>query len=265
MIQPGSTQELGQYGSPSNEPVAAPEQASDTQVAPQLGFAPDDPNLLLMIRNAIIALNQANLTGNYSVLRDMGTPNFQQSNSQARLAEAFSGLRARKIDISPVMFFKPKFTTPPAMQDGQLLRVAGAFPTTPEHVQFDLALQMLDDRWMIAAIAVNVVPPGEDAQTFAASLSTGHHTEADAKPVRIDLTQASAVAPPQVTPPQAAAPKKHVAKRPKPNPQKTATAAQPGATPSPQQPVRQAPPTQAPSAAPSNSDGGNWNPFGGGR
>jgi hypothetical protein len=254
-LQPGLTQALAQSAPASDDPQ--PAQMPDASQASQPGMSADDPRLLLMIRNAIVALNQANLTGNYSVLRDMGTPNFQMTNSSARLAEAFAALRARKIDISPIMFFNPKFASPPSVQDGLVLRVAGVFPTTPEQVNFDLAFQLLGEQWMIAAIAVNVAPPGESLQANAASASQPAHPAetADAKPIRIDLSQLSAPAPPRAAPP-----KKAASKRPKPQAQKTA-ATQPAASPAPAAAPEQ-PPAPPPNPAPSSSDAPPWNPFG---
>ena len=241
---------------PDAQPAAA-QAPQPARPAPQPAMAPDDLRLLLMVRNAIIALNQANLTGNYSVLRDMGTPNFQITNSSARLAEAFSTLRARRLDISPIMFFNPKFASPPSIQDGQVLRVTGVFPTTPEQVNFDIAFQLFGEQWMLAGIAVNVAPPGENVQAMAAPAPQPARTAemADTKPIRIDLSQPSAPAP---TPP--AAPKKAATpKKPKPPAQKTA-AAQPPASPAPA-PVPEQQPVQAPQP-PSSSDGPAWNPFG---
>ena len=226
--------------------------------APQPGMAPDDPRLLLMIRNAIIALNQANLTGNYSVLRDLGTQNFQMSNNSARLAESFATLRARKLDISPVMFFNPKFASLPSMQDGQVLRVNGYFPTTPEQVNFDLAFQLSGEQWMLAAIAVNVTPPGENVQAFAAPVPQPARTAetADAKPIRIDLSQASAP-----THAQPATPKKAAPKKPKPLAQKSA-AAQPAASPAPAAAPEQEPAQTPRPPSPPSPNGPAWDPFG---
>jgi len=52
--------------------------------------APIDRNgVLILIRSALIALDQANKTGNYTVMRDLGAPGFQV-NSAARLAEIFA-------------------------------------------------------------------------------------------------------------------------------------------------------------------------------
>jgi hypothetical protein len=227
---------------------------------------PDDLRVNLMIRNAVIALNQANLTGNYSVLRDMGTPNFQMTNSSAKLAEAFSALRTRKLDLSPIMFFNPKLISPPALQDGQLLRLTGFFPTTPEQVSFDLAFQLSGEQWMLAGIAVSTEssqasasPAGQPAHTSADASTPGKPGEA--KPIRIDLSQ------PTPPPAQPAAPKKGTAvKKPKPRAQQTAAAQSPapGAAPAdqPTQPPAQQSEKSAEKPAPKSSDtGSSWNPF----
>ena len=237
-----------------SEPAAESQQPAQSAQPAQPTLSPDDPRLILMVRNAIIALNQANLTGNYSVLRDMGTPNFQMTNNSARLAEAFATLRARKLDISPIMFFNPKYASPPGIQDGQILRITGVFPTTPEQVNFDLAFQLFGDQWMLAGIAVNVAPPGENAQASASPPARTAET-GDAKPIRIDLSQPSAPTP---APAQPAAPKKAAPKKPKPPAQKTA-AAQPAGSPPPAAPPEQ-PPAQAPKPAPAAPE--PWNPFG---
>ena len=115
----------------------------------------------MMIRNAIIALNQANLTGNYTVLRELGTPSFQVSNSPARLTDIFAALRNRKVDLSPTLFFGPKLVSAPALQDGQILRLTGFFPTQPEQVNFDIVYQMFGEQWMLAGIAVSTAPAAQ--------------------------------------------------------------------------------------------------------
>ena len=247
---------------------SSPQEAAETGAPP----LPDEVRLTLMVRNAVVALSQANLTGNYSVLRDMGTPNFQLTNSSARLAEVFATLRARKIDLAPVMFFNPKLTSAPAYQDGQVLRVAGFFPTAPEQVQFDIAFQRFGEQWLIAAIAVNVAPPGEGLQapdTLAMTDAGGGEPgkPGEAKPIRIDLSQS----PPPAGKAPAAPKKPAVIKKPKPPAQKAA-AAQPaaaGAPPSEQPAVATSPAPAAPAAseqpAPAEKTtefGAGWNPFG---
>jgi hypothetical protein len=93
-----------QSPSPSTKPRAANESQPAAQAEPPSTVprveVPDSYQQMILIRSTLLAVNQANLTGNYSVLRDLGTPDFQQTNSAARLSEIFRDLRTRNIDIS---------------------------------------------------------------------------------------------------------------------------------------------------------------------
>jgi len=259
---PAAQQGFSAAPAPQFAPAPAPQ--AETAPAPQAEAppaVPDEVRIVLMIRNTVLALNQANQTGNYSVLRDMGTPAFQMTNSQARLAEIFASLRGRKLDLSPVMVFNPKLLAPPALADGQVLKLAGFFPTTPEQVHFEIAYQHYSGQWLLAGLAVSVAPPGEGAQASASpagqlmqsALETsaphaGGGGPGDTKAIHIDLSKP-------------AHPKKPAAAR-KPK-QKTA-AAQPAAetpaaaAPAPAQPE----PAEAKPADKSTGFGAGWNPFG---
>jgi hypothetical protein len=61
----------------------------------------DRNGVLILIRSTLLALDQANKTGNYTVLRDIGAPGFQ-SNTAARLGEIFAKLRNDNLDLSGV-------------------------------------------------------------------------------------------------------------------------------------------------------------------
>jgi len=235
----------------AQQPAPPAHLAANGPSAPHDPVLPDEYRVNLMIRGIVIALNQANVTGNYTVLRDLGTPGFQAANNAARLSEIFAPLRARKVDLAPILFFNPKLLTPPAMQEGQVLRLTGFFPTTPEQVNFDLAFQFAAEQWMLAGIGVSTSPPGE-AQKGAqvSSLQAPHAPDGfsavseakpaatEAKPVRIDLGE-----------PAALPPKKPIMRKPKPKP--VAPAAQ--ATPAP--PAAQpASPAVEPAATPSDAD-----------
>jgi hypothetical protein len=119
---------------------------------------PDVYALNLRIRNTIIALNQANITGNYTVFRELATPSFQGSNNPARLTDTFAALRKRDIDMSPVFFFNPKLIRKPEIRPDGLLRLTGYFPTKPEQINFDMMFQFVDGRWRLHGIAVDTIP-----------------------------------------------------------------------------------------------------------
>jgi hypothetical protein len=95
------------------------------------------------------------------VLRDLGTPQFQQINSDARLAEIFSSLRQRNIDLSPIVFFDPTLLRPPAVQTDGLLRLTGFFDTKPQRILFDMGFEFAQDQWRLAAIIVDIKTPSQ--------------------------------------------------------------------------------------------------------
>lgn len=112
----------------------------------------------MLIRTTLIALSQANLTGNYTVLRDLGSPEFQATNSAARLTEAFTDLRRRKLDFSPILFFDPKLVRQPAFDDAGRLRLRGFVETRPEQINFDMLFQNVGGDWRLFGLAVQMQP-----------------------------------------------------------------------------------------------------------
>jgi len=114
--------------------------------------APDPAFSEMLIKNTIIALNQANLTGNYSVLRELGSPAFQARNSTARLSEAFAKLRRDRIDMSGIVLLKPNLTG--AVRRKGQIRLTGFFPSTPIRIRFDAAYVNVGGRMRIQGIAV---------------------------------------------------------------------------------------------------------------
>jgi len=141
----------------------APEQGPPKQAEPkpqpvQLPTMPSDDRLVVMIRSTLMALNQANATGNYTVFHEMAAPAFQESNSPARLTEIFTDLRRRNLDLSPILLSQPKLVRKPQIDANGLLEIAGFFPTAPEQVNFDLIFQLVQGRWRLYGIAANTSP-----------------------------------------------------------------------------------------------------------
>lgn len=137
----------------------AEKKAGDPAKPPVQSAMPDAYRLNLLIRTTLIALNQANQTGNYTVLRDLAAPSFQRANSAARLGEIFAALRKRNLDLSPVLFFEPKLLRPPQLNEAGMLRLSGFMPSEPEHVLFDFLFEFVDSRWLLFGISIDVRPP----------------------------------------------------------------------------------------------------------
>jgi hypothetical protein len=115
---------------------------------------PDDFKLNMMIRSTVIAVNQANKTNNYTVLRDLGSPRFREANSAKTLAEIFEPLRKAKFDLSPVLFFTPQMLEPPVIADNGMLRMTGFFDTVPQRVSFDMMFEAVKGEWLVYGINI---------------------------------------------------------------------------------------------------------------
>jgi hypothetical protein len=136
---------------PAQAPVPAP-------AANQAGV-PDPIVINKLVWSAMAALDQANQTGNYSVLRDLGAPSFQTNNSAATLGGIFQALRNQQVDLGYTLVVGPTFQFAPAIVQGGLLRVRGSFPLRPAPIGFDLLFQNISGQWRIFGIAVVPIVP----------------------------------------------------------------------------------------------------------
>jgi len=144
-----------------NVPAAPVAAAPPVMIAPaaERGVNLPDPfRLDMLIRSTLIALNQANESGNYTVFRDLAASAFQGANSAADLSELFGPLRRQRIDIMPIIFVPPKPTQAPRIDEGGHLRLVGYFPTQPLQVNFDLTFQQAGADWKLYSISVAPVP-----------------------------------------------------------------------------------------------------------
>jgi hypothetical protein len=110
--------------------------------------------MMKLIWSAMAALDHANQTGNYSVLRDLGAPSFQANNSAATLGATFQALRTQRVDVANALIVSPTFEIPPTLIEGGLLRARGSFPVRPEALGFDLLFQNVTGQWRLFGIAV---------------------------------------------------------------------------------------------------------------
>jgi hypothetical protein len=143
---------------PSQYAEAAPKQ----QPAPKQPAQPPAPKpaqidrngVLILIRTTLLALDQANKTGNYTVLRDLGAPDFQ-ANSAAQLAEIFAQQRKDNVDLSGVAVIDPQLTLLPQIEGNGLMRMAGFFPSVPTQVNFELLYAPVGGRWRLFGLSIS--------------------------------------------------------------------------------------------------------------
>lgn len=130
---------------------------------------PSAEQLIVLVRNVLLAVNDANLTGNYTVLRDLSAPDSQALNTPERLEESFRAIRQQAIDLSIIAVATPRLVQLPTITPQGYLRLNGEFNSAPR-VTFDLFLENVGGRWRPYAIGVGVVavplapPPAAEAK-----------------------------------------------------------------------------------------------------
>lgn len=111
--------------------------------------------LVMMVRAALTAVNQANFTENYSVLRAMTTPQLQTRLSAEQLGKAFVDLRKQNLDLSPALVLAPEFTEMPKLTSAGALMLKGIFPSRPLRINFAIEYLPIDGFWMIDQLSVS--------------------------------------------------------------------------------------------------------------
>jgi hypothetical protein len=160
-----------QTGPAVNAPPAASQAPQPTN--PSTGRTSAQPaqtiateQAIYLVRSALLTLNDANRSGNYTVLRDLAAPDFQARNSAADLAQVFSDLRRRNFDLFGAALLSPQFTTPPAVDANGRAHLAGFFPTRPLQIKFDLTFQSVEGHWRLFSISVATPPNPEQRSQF---------------------------------------------------------------------------------------------------
>lgn len=147
----------------------------DAKTAAEKLTVPGPQQLAIMVQTSVVALSQANLTGDYSVLHALGSPSFQKANPPKKLAKVFAS--TRRVDLTPVIIYSPILVRKPVITKGNMLRVTGYYKTSPQQVVFDLLYQPVKGQWRLFGISVGTRPP----QAAAAKTEGGGKAKAAKK------------------------------------------------------------------------------------
>lgn len=192
-------QRFAQAAAPAPPASPAPAQSpAPTAARPSAANPSDSEVVFTLLRTTLVAVHHANVTGNYTVLRDLAAPGFRDRNSAADLAVIFTPIRSAKIDLSAVVLLDPQLSKA-ALNDQKMLHLTGSLATNPVPVNFELLFQPIDGAWRVFGISV----------------------------IPVQQTGAPPTAPPTRAPPAAKA-------TPKSNPAPAKSRPQPPASPSPQ-------------------------------
>ena len=115
---------------------------------------PSERALEALVKASLLSFNDANVTGNYTVLHAKLSKPFRQQFTPERLKETFKEFNEKGIDIDVIAAMKPTYSPAPVVDgDGKLI-VKGQFPTEPARVNFELDFIPSDSEWKLIRINV---------------------------------------------------------------------------------------------------------------
>ena len=117
---------------------------------------PSERALEVLVKTSLLSFNDANVTGNYTVLHDKLSKPFRQDYPPEKLKEAFKEFSEKNIDIELVAALKPTYEPPASIDSEGKLVVKGYFPTEPIRVNFNLAFIPSDGEWKLIRLNVKL-------------------------------------------------------------------------------------------------------------
>ena len=119
--------------------MAAPVQAETTVPSPLLQE--------ILIKTYLLSLNDANVTGNYTVLQAKLAKPFRDQFSPDRLKQVFKAFADKKIDFGLIAAKPPVASSPATIDNRGALLLRGYFDTRPSRVIYELDFLPSEGEW----------------------------------------------------------------------------------------------------------------------
>lgn len=130
--------------------LVVPAQAENTVPSPLLQE--------ILIKTALLTLNDANLTGNYTVLHAKLSKPFRDQFSPDRLKQVFKSFADQKADWGLIAAKAPIVTTPTAIDGRGALVLRGYFDTAPSRLTYELDFVPSEGEWKPIMLNVKARP-----------------------------------------------------------------------------------------------------------
>lgn len=133
--------------------IGTPARAENTVPSPQLQE--------MLVKTALLSLNDAIITGNYTVLHAKLSKPFRDQFSPEKLKEVFKTFADQRADWA-IIATKPLVPTADTTIDKRgVLLLRGYFDTQPSRVNYDLDFAPSEGEWKPLKLHVNVKPLNE--------------------------------------------------------------------------------------------------------
>lgn len=113
----------------------------------------------IIIKTSLLTFNDANMSGNYTVLNALGSKPFRDTLSPDKLKTAFKEFNEKQIDLSAIAIAKPVVTKPTTV-DGDGVMVSEGYLDTPKmRVHYTVKTLLSDGKWRLLGINVKTTDP----------------------------------------------------------------------------------------------------------
>lgn len=139
---------------PASHAFAQQNNQSTTPPVSNYQPVPGELELAKLIWSTMAAVDHANQSGNYSVLRDNAAPAFQIANDPSRLGLIFTNIRQARLDVGNTLLLAPTYAEVPRILAENVLQVRGFFGLRPTAIAFDLQFQWSQGKWRLLGISI---------------------------------------------------------------------------------------------------------------
>lgn len=115
----------------------------------------------VLIKTYLLTFNDANLTGNYTVLQAKLAKPFRDQFSADKLKQAFKPFADKNIDLAPIAAKSPVAKAETVIDKRGALVIRGYFDTAPSRVHYELDFVPSEGEWKPIKLNVNVRPASE--------------------------------------------------------------------------------------------------------
>jgi hypothetical protein len=144
--------------------LVAPAQAQVISAARAENTVPSAPMQEILIKTALLTFNDANLTGNYTVMHAKLAKAFRDRITPERLKEALKTFADQKADLGLIAAMTPVASSAATINTARgSLELRGYFATKPSRVTYELDFLPSEGQWKLAQIDVRIKPlaPGQ--------------------------------------------------------------------------------------------------------
>ncbi len=115
----------------------------------------------ILIKTALLTLNDANITGNYAVLHTKLAKPFREQYSPDRLKQVFKPFADQKADWGVIAAKPPVPTAEASIDKRGVLQLRGYFDTSPSRITYQLDFAPSEGEWKPLMLHVKAKPPNE--------------------------------------------------------------------------------------------------------